>query len=230
MAPPVVQFRSVVAVLDRFPVLTGVDLDVDAGEIVLLRGGNGAGKTSLLRVMAGLLPIRSGTATVFGRDLRKGSRSIRRDVAYLGHQNFLYSELTGRENVEFLMTANVKGASSDLIDNALRSMDISSRLSETPVSRMSAGQRRRVALAALLARRPPLILLDEPHAGLDRSSRDILDAAVRMAASDGCAVVMSSHEEATSEMASREVWIEGGTTDIDLRDVQVTDQAVTGAS
>src|SRR5439155_13374094 len=90
----VVRFRSAVCLLGRFPALAGVDLDVAAGEVVLLEGPNGAGKTTLLRTCAGLLPIASGIAEVLGNDLSRDRRGVRRRVGLLGHAGFLYDDLT----------------------------------------------------------------------------------------------------------------------------------------
>src|SRR5919199_4091733 len=83
--PNVVHFRAAVSLLGRFPALAGVDLDVAAGEIVLLQGPNGAGKTTLLRACAGLVAVTSGEAEVLGSDLRRDRRAVRRRVGLLGH-------------------------------------------------------------------------------------------------------------------------------------------------
>src|SRR5947199_4484334 len=88
--PAAIRLRSAVALLGRFPALAGVDLDVAAGEVVLLEGPNGAGKTTLLRTCAGLLPIASGIAEVLGNDLSSDRRGVRRRVGLLGHAGFLY--------------------------------------------------------------------------------------------------------------------------------------------
>src|SRR5437764_9768659 len=100
-----VRLRRAVALLGRFPALAGVDLDVEAGEIVWLRGPNGAGKTSLLRVCAGLLPVVEGEAHVLGHDLRADRRAVRRHVGLLGHDTFLYDDLTAADNVAFAVRA-----------------------------------------------------------------------------------------------------------------------------
>ncbi|HEX2575822.1 MAG TPA: ATP-binding cassette domain-containing protein, partial [Aquihabitans sp.] len=90
---PVVSFRGAVCLLGRFPALAGVDLDVGAGEIVLLQGPNGAGKTTVLRACAGLVPVAEGHATVLGVDLRADRRAVRHRVGLLGHASGLYEDL-----------------------------------------------------------------------------------------------------------------------------------------
>jgi heme ABC exporter ATP-binding subunit CcmA len=211
---PVVHLRGAVTLLGRFPALAGIDLDVAAGEIVLLRGPNGAGKTTLLRSCAGLLPVARGEARVLGHDLtdRRQAREVRRRVGLLGHATGLYDELTVRDNVDFWGRA--AGASAPDIESALATCGLSGRLLGLTVARLSAGQRRRTSLACLLARRPELWLLDEPHAGLDRDGRDQLDGLVRSAVAAGATVLFASHELDRAEaLADRVVALDGGTTD-----------------
>jgi len=211
---PVVHLRGVVTLLGRFPALAGIDLDVAAGEIVLLRGPNGAGKTTLLRCCAGLLPVTRGEAQVLGHDLtdRRQARELRRQVGLLGHATGLYDELTVADNVRFWGKA--AGADLTSIDTALATCGLDGRLATLPVARLSAGQRRRTSLACLVARRPSLWLLDEPHAGLDHAGRDRLDELVRSAVAAGATVLLSSHEADRAEaLAHRSVEVVAGTTD-----------------
>jgi len=207
----VIDLRSAVTLLGRFPALAGVDLTVHRGEIVALAGPNGAGKTTLLKVCAGLLPVTDGHAVVLGHDLRVDRRAVRTSVGLLGHTNGLYEDLTAAENVRFWGRAS--GASAVEIDAALVRLGLAGRLAGVPVARLSAGQRRRVALAALAARRPELWLLDEPHAGLDADGRDLLDGLLRAATAAGATVLIASHElERTSALAHRTVALAGGRT------------------
>lgn len=211
----VIHLRGAVTVLGRFPALAGIDLEVAAGEIVLLRGMNGAGKTTLLRLCAGLLPIVRGEASVLGHDLtdRHQGRDLRRRVGLLGHATGLYDELTVTDNVRFW--GGAAGASAVDIDAALVACGLDGALADRLVARLSAGQRRRTALACLISRRPELWLLDEPHAGLDRDGRDLLDGLVRIAVASGATVVLSSHElERAEALADRVVTITAGTTDV----------------
>jgi heme ABC exporter ATP-binding subunit CcmA len=222
---PVIHFRSAVSLLGRFPALAGVDLRVDHGEIVLLRGPNGAGKSTLLRVCAGLLPVTAGEASVLGVDLREDRLAVRPRVGLLGHATFLYDELTVADNVEFW--ARAARASLDDAHHAMERLGLAGRLRDVGVAKLSAGQRRRVAIAVLLARRPELWLLDEPHAGLDADGRDLLDALVVEAASAGATVVMASHElERAHGLAGRVVTIAGGVITGDSRAAEAREEAV----
>jgi heme ABC exporter ATP-binding subunit CcmA len=205
----VIRFRSAVALAGRFPLLAGVDLDVARGDVVLLRGGNGAGKTSLLRACAGLLRVVAGEALVLGHDLVQDQRGVRRRVGLLGHHSALYDEMSAAENLRFVLRAARVPLSS--VAPALELLGISGRLASTAVGSLSAGQRRRVALAVLVARDPELWLLDEPHAGLDAEHRDLLDGLISGAARRGATVVLASHEsDRAGSLANRVVTIAGG--------------------
>ncbi len=206
---PVVALVDVVAVLGSFPALAGASLTVERGEIVLLRGPNGAGKTSLLRLCAGLLPVERGEATVLGCDLVADRTAVRNRVGLLGHSNGLYADLSVADNVRF-WGATV-GATDEEINASMQRMGLGDRLADVQVGRLSAGQRRRTALACLVARRAELWLLDEPHAGLDAAGRDELDSTLRAAVAVGATVMVASHElERVGALATRVVEVVGG--------------------
>jgi len=198
-----------VALLAGFPALAGADLEVSAGEVVLLRGANGAGKSTVLRVCAGLAEVASGEAVVLGCDLRADRRAVRRRVGLLGHETFLYDDLSVADNVRFA----VRAAAGDVnaVKPALARLGLDGRLARLDVGRLSAGQRRRVALAVLAARRPQLWLLDEPHAGLDAEARDLLEGLIAETVGSGATVVMASHEvDRAHALANRTLTVAGG--------------------
>jgi len=205
---PIVRLRSAVCLLGRFPALAGVDLDADEGEVVLLSGGNGAGKTTLLRMIAGLVPVHSGEAVVLGHDLTRDRRSHRAQVALVGHETGCYDDLTAAENVEFAVGA--AGRDRADVAPALDAVGLAP-LADVPHGRMSAGQRRRLSLAIAVARAPRLLLLDEPHAGLDAEGRAVLDGLLTSARDDGRTVLIASHElDRARALADREVVLTAG--------------------
>jgi heme ABC exporter ATP-binding subunit CcmA len=196
-------------VYNGYPALAGVTLSVARNEIVLLQGPNGAGKSTLLRACAGLMPVIRGTANVLGFDLTVDRESVRERVGLLGHQNGLFGELTITENVSFWST--VVGASAQERTSAMERMSIDGKLASRRVSELSAGQKRRCALACLVVRRAELWLLDEPHAGLDAKGRDEIDRIVKEAAASGATVVVASHEiERAQQLATRTVSLVAG--------------------
>jgi heme ABC exporter ATP-binding subunit CcmA len=205
----VIRLREVVALMGRFPALAGIDLEIGEGEVVTVQGPNGAGKSSLLKLCAGLLAVKSGEAEVLGHDLTIDRASVRRRVGMLGHDTALYGDLTVSENLTFW--ARASRASESAVADALDRLDVAPRLWPVAVSRISAGQRRRVALAAVVVRRPELWLLDEPHAGLDQDARAVVDGLVNEAAASGATVVVASHElDRAGPLATRTITVSGG--------------------
>ena len=205
-----VRLRGAVVLLEGFPALAGVDLSVQRGEVVLVRGSNGAGKSTLLHLCAGLLRLSEGQGEVLGCDLGADRAAVRRRVGLLGHDTALYGELSAAENLQLWARASRVGEAD--VGGALDRLGLPPRLRDVPTARLSAGQRRRVALAAIVVRRPELWLLDEPHAGLDSDGREIVDSIVTATAAAGSAVVLASHETGPAGgLATRTVAMAGGT-------------------
>ncbi len=203
-----VSLRSVVCLLGRFPALAGVDLRVRRREVVLLSGPNGAGKSTLLRVLAGLLPVHRGEVEVLGADLRSDRRAVRRRLALVGHDTFCYDDLTVAENLRF--AARAAGRPARPAPEVLARFGLSG-LADVRHGRLSAGQRRRLSLAVAFDRDAELLLLDEPHAGLDDAHRAELDLLIAAAPGEGRTVVLASHElERARALADREVRLEAG--------------------
>lgn len=212
----IVSLQGVVALLGRFPALAGADLEVGESEIVLVQGPNGAGKSTLLRVCAGLLRIESGRAEVLGHDLVTDRAAVRRSVGLLGHDTALYDDLTVEENLRFW--ARASRVDDEAVPAALDRLGVADRLRNVAVRNLSAGQRRRTALAAVVVRRPRLWLLDEPHSGLDQGGRDLIDQVILDAASAGATVMLASHElDRTLDLATRHLTVAGGTITSDER-------------
>lgn len=208
--PLAVRCRAAVCLLGRFPALAGVDLDVGEREGVLLSGPNGAGKTTLLRLFAGLVRLHSGSAVVLETDLALDRRAHRRMISLVGHDTACYDDLTVRENLRFATRA--AGRPERAAEAALERVGITD-VADVLHARLSAGQRRRLSLAVALARDPRLLLLDEPHAGLDPDGRALVDQIVRGASAEGRAVVLASHEvERARTLVDREVRVVGGRT------------------
>ncbi|MEM9564382.1 MAG: heme ABC exporter ATP-binding protein CcmA [Actinomycetota bacterium] len=207
----VVDLRGAISVINQFPALAGLDLDVTEGEIVLVQGPNGAGKSTLLRLCAGLATLAGGTGSVLDHDLTRSEprRRLRREAGLLAHQTYLYDELTVEENVSFWAEANRVDPAT--IDPVLDRLELGERLRSVRVGDLSAGQRRRTSLAVLVCRRPRLWLLDEPHGGLDRAGRNLVDDLIRHAVRFGATVMLASHDlDRATAVATRVVTLAGG--------------------
>ncbi len=205
----VVELRDVVVLASGFPLLSGVDLEIEAGTLNVLTGTNGAGKTSLLRLLAGLVAPSSGEGVVAGVDLVTGDlRQLRRRVGWLGHEGSFYNELSVRENLRFCCAALSRPL--EEIDKVCERVGLDARL-DTTTKQLSAGQRRRLALAWLLLRRAQLWLLDEPYASLDDQGRIFFDALLADVVAAGASVVLSAHDPLRRESLSpRQILLRGG--------------------
>jgi heme ABC exporter ATP-binding subunit CcmA len=199
-----------VALLGTFPALSGFCLHVATPQVVVLRGPNGAGKSTVLNVCAGLISVQRGTIRVLGSDVRVDRQSVRRHLGYLGHRTGLYEDLTVEQNVR--LAAKATGAETAVdIAATLARLSLDGRLAKLGVVHLSAGQRRRVSLAALMVRQAPLWLLDEPHAALDTDGRDLLDGVIREAALAGTTILLASHDlDRADALADRIVTVVGG--------------------
>lgn len=203
-----VELREVVCVFGSFPALAGADFSLDRGEIVHLVGPNGAGKTTLLRVLAGLLAPLRGQGHSLGHDLMSatGRRKARSEVSFVAGEPLAYEDLTVEENLRFLS----HGARSDASHAVMDQFGLLP-LRAKRAGHCSTGQRKRLGLAAGFARAAELILLDEPHAGLDAHGRALLDGAILEELSLGHSVVIVSHDhEQAAAIATRTCEVDGG--------------------
>lgn len=205
----VAELRDAVVLADGFPLLSGVTLDVAAATLSVVTGANGSGKTSLLKLLAGLAPLSGGRAVVAGVDLAEGdTRQLRRRVGWLGHEGSFYDDLSVRENLVF--AARALGRPLDEIDDVLARVQLEAR-GATAAKQLSAGQRRRLGLAWLLLCRPELWLLDEPYASLDDQGRTFFDTLIVDVVAGGATVVLSAHDRLRATgVAARTLTLAGG--------------------
>jgi len=153
------------------PVLDGLSFTLAGGELLALTGRNGSGKTTLLRALVRLLPAEAGMVLWQGRDVDYDREAWRRKIAWLGHLDGLKGDLTVRENLD--IAARLRNEPIDRVDQALIAFDLTP-LAERDVRTLSAGQRRRVALARVVSSHAPLWLLDEPLNALDAPAQTAL--------------------------------------------------------
>ena len=178
--------------------LSHVTLSCRAGEIVGLFGPNGAGKSTLLGVCATLIRPTSGTVRYGERDARGLGDEVRRHIGVLGHDLFLYGDLTARENLEFFGRLYGVPRLRDRVERALADARLSDRAADQ-VQRFSRGLRQRLALERALLHDPKLALLDEPFTGLDDESAVLLAQRLRALRDAGAIVVMATHDFDTAD-------------------------------
>ena len=175
----------------------GLHLQLQPGSVTWLRGRNGRGKTSLLRLLAGLATPAAGEVHIMGRPLRQAGAAWRRHWAYIAHQNALKDDLSATEALAFLAQLHGLENTPSALQQALRRMGIANR-QHAPVRTLSQGQRRRIALARLgLSAAAPVWLLDEPFDALDADGVAALNGLISEHAARGAAVLLTSHQPLT---------------------------------
>ncbi len=172
----------------------GLDARFERGSVTWLRGRNGCGKTSLLRILAGLSQAAEGTVSWEGVELRRAGVPARRGLVYIGHANALKDDLTLAEAVAFLATLAGLDDAAGRARRALERFTLASHR-DAPVRTLSQGQRRRGALARLaLDDAPRTWLLDEPLDALDAQSVDLLTAVIESHCARGGTALLTSHQ------------------------------------
>jgi heme exporter protein A len=172
------------------PVFEDLSFAVTGGELLALTGRNGSGKTTLLRALALLLTTGTGQIRWRGEDVAGDREAWRRQIAWLGHLDGLKGDLSVRENLA--VAAKLRDESPDRIDQALASFDLEA-LARRDVRTLSAGQRRRAALARVASTHAPLWLLDEPLNALDAPSQAALRAMLGRHLAAGGLAIAATH-------------------------------------
>lgn len=188
-APPLLQVRQLAFARNDDPIFGPLDFHVDAGEAVLVHGANGRGKTTLLRVLAGLLPAQSGEVSIDG--LPASREAVARSCALLGHLLGHKGELTAEENLRFARGLFGQRPGISPV-TALAAVGLAG-FEDSPARQLSAGQKKRLALARLLLVPARLWLLDEPYANLDLEGIDLVNRLVAHHLGRGGAALITSH-------------------------------------
>ena len=189
-------------------VLRELDFEVNSGEFVALLGPNGAGKTTLLRILSSLMRPTSGIVQVASYKLPSQGASLRAKLGVVSHQPLLYGDLTAAENLHFF--SKLYSIGPDRIPEILDLVGLLPR-SDDLVRTFSRGMQQRLAIGRAILHDPTILLLDEPHTGLDQAAGEILDRILNDVALEGRTVVMTSHDLVRSaELASRLVLLSKG--------------------
>jgi heme ABC exporter ATP-binding subunit CcmA len=211
-AARLLEARSVTVTFGDLVALRGVDFQLREGDRVALLGPNGAGKSTLLRVLAGLVTVDSGSVWVDGARLDHRETAVRSLIGVVGHQSYLYPELSAWENLELYARLYGVPRRSDRIGEVLETVGLFSRRIQR-VSTLSRGMVQRLAIARAILHRPRILLLDEPDAGLDEQAREMLGRVLASAKEPARprAVVVTTHVlEHACRFAERIVILSGG--------------------
>ena len=198
----------------RFSALRDLRLSVPQGQFIALFGRNGAGKTTFLRILAGLSRPSAGGARIQGA--RPGSVSARALVGYLSHNTALYLDLTALENLRFYARLLDLGLGDSDLEERIARVGLAGRGRE-PVRNYSRGMQQRLAIARAFLHDPSLLLLDEPFTGLDQEGTDLLQSYLNESRSRGKTCLMAIHDAPLGySLADRLVVIEKGVVALDL--------------
>ena len=177
----------------RKRLFSDLNFQVHPGQCLHVQGANGAGKTSLLRIVCGLAEALSGKICWRGQDTRIDPGAWRAELVYLGHTPGLKDELSAAENLRFQSQIDGWALSSEQIDGALQRVGLG-RQQQVPLRRFSQGQKRRAALARLIARPAPLWVLDEPLAALDQPAQQLVAQLLAGHVQAGGLALVTSHQ------------------------------------
>jgi putative ABC transport system ATP-binding protein len=201
----------------RKQILHSIDLDVQAGEVVLLTGPSGSGKTTLLSLIGALRSMQEGSLVVLGQELLGASYpqqvAIRRRIGFIFQAHNLLPFLTAQQNVELALELQPQMAPRQRMARALELLHLVGLGEKAGVypGQLSGGQKQRVAIARALVGQPELLLADEPTASLDsQSGREVVALLDRLARQQHCAVLMVTHDTRVEDIADRVLHMEDG--------------------
>lgn len=198
-------------------ILFDINLEIYAGEIVIMTGPSGSGKTTLLSLIGGLRSVQEGSLKFLGEELSGASQSklvkSRRKIGYIFQAHNLLGFLTARQNVQMAVELNQVISQPEAVTKSeamLGSVGLKERINYYP-DNLSGGQKQRIAIARALVNRPPLVLADEPTAALDKQSgRDVVEIMQRLAKEQGTAILLVTHDNRILDIADRIVEMEDG--------------------
>jgi putative ABC transport system ATP-binding protein len=201
----------------RKQVLFDINLEINAGEIIIMTGPSGSGKTTLLTLVGGLRSAQSGSLKILGRELCGASpeklTQARRHHGYIFQAHNLHNSLTALQNVRMGLELHSEISPEEMQTRSAKMLEhvgLGNRLNYYPDD-LSGGQKQRVAIARALVSNPKIVLADEPTAALDKKSgRDVVDLMQRLAKEQGCTILLVTHDNRILDIADRIVYMEDG--------------------
>lgn len=201
----------------RKQALFDINLEINAGEIIIMTGPSGSGKTTLLTLVGGLRSAQEGSLKVLGKELcrakEKQLTEVRRQNGYIFQAHNLHGSLTALQNVRMGLEVHPKISPAEMNDRAkemLEAVGLGNRVNYYPDD-LSGGQKQRVAIARALVSQPKIVLADEPTAALDKKSgRDVVELMQKLAKEQGCTILLVTHDNRILDIADRIVYMEDG--------------------
>lgn len=199
----------------RKQALFDINLNINAGEIVIMTGPSGSGKTTLLTLMGGLRSAQEGSLKILGQEISGVSKQqltqIRRQIGYIFQAHNLLKFLTAKQNVRMSLELHDEILQLDTKAIAiLEAVGLGNRVDYYPEN-LSGGQKQRVAIARALIAHPKIVLADEPTAALDKKSgRDVVELMQKLAKEQGCTILLVTHDNRILDIADRIVSMEDG--------------------
>lgn len=188
------EVKNLTAIRDERILFESLSFEIHAGELVQIEGRNGTGKTTLLRIIAGLGECECGEILWQRSKIQSDRESYHQDLLFLGHQTGIKRELTALENLRFYLAVHQQTVDEHAIFEALAKVGLAGR-EDVPVAQLSAGQQRRVALARLWLSKKSLWILDEPLTAIDKQGVSVLEALFLSHAQQGGIVILTTHQD-----------------------------------
>jgi heme exporter protein A len=205
-----IEIKKLTKQADNKLILRGVDLSIKKGETVGILGPNGAGKSTLLKVLATLIKPTSGSITINGLDLKKNQVEIKKILGYLPHSSLLYDHYSPLENLVFFGDLYGVKHSEQRAVELVKEVGLSFFLNE-PVKNFSRGMIQRIAIARAIIHDPEVLLLDEPHTGLDQGAISILNNVILNMKQKGTTTLIVTHDfKQAAEICDRIIIVKSG--------------------
>ncbi|MFB8796785.1 MAG: DevA family ABC transporter ATP-binding protein [Microcoleus sp.] len=201
----------------RKQVLSDINIEINAGEIVLMTGPSGSGKTTLLTLIGGLRSGQSGSLKILGQEMCHASSDklvkTRRNIGYIFQAHNLHRSLTALQNVQMGLEVHGNLSRSEMGDRSAKMLELvglEERINYYPDD-LSGGQKQRVAIARALVSHPQIVLADEPTAALDsKSGREVVNLMQKLAKEQGCTILLVTHDNRILDIADRIIHLEDG--------------------
>ncbi len=205
-----IEIKNISKLYGRFHALDNIDLTIGSNDFTAVLGRNGAGKTTMLKILATLLKPSGGEVLINGHNIRKDSYAVLQQMGMVSHQTYIYSDLTAKENLSFYSKFYDVPQAGKKINDLLEKVGLAHRADES-VRRFSRGMQQRLSIARALIHDPKVLLLDEPYTGLDQKASEFLDKILLEYHGAGNCILIVTHDiERIAGIAKRAVVFDKG--------------------